>query len=91
MINKFRRLIPIVPLGELGIILILKVFLLVIIFRWQLKAWVGLYANIHMLLKLLMEGYFLTYVLDTSEPIVIVLFVPLMIVVSTWIARRSFD
>ena len=79
----------IIPLIELGLVFIPTVFLLVIMFRWQLNAWDGLYANIRMLLQLLMVGYFLTYVFDTSEPIVIIVLVAVMIGVSSWIALRS--
>lgn len=81
----------IIPLIELGLVFIPTVFLLVIMFRWQLNAWDGLYANIRMLLQLLMVGYFLTYVFDTSEPIVIVVLVAVMIGVSSWIALRSME
>jgi putative ABC transport system permease protein len=81
----------IIPLRELGIVFIPTAFLLAIMLRWQLNAWVGLYANIRMLLQLLMVGYFLTYAFDSSEPIVIIVLVAIMIGVSSWIALRSFD
>ena len=38
-----------------------------------------------------MAGYFLTYIFDTTQPIIIILLLVLMIVVSTWIALRSFE
>jgi|TARA_B100000929_G_scaffold224575_1_gene180902 putative ABC transport system permease protein len=80
-----------IPLVELSIVFIPTVFLLVVMFRWQLKAWVGLYANIRMILQLLLVGYFLTYIFKTTQPIIIVLLVAAMIGVSTWIALRSFE
>lgn len=64
-----------IPLPELSIVFIPTAFLLAVMFRWQLKAWVGLYANVRMLLQLLLVGYFLTYVFDTTQPIVIVVLV----------------
>jgi putative ABC transport system permease protein len=44
-----------------------------------------------MILQLLLVGYFLTYIFETTQPIIIVLLVATMIGVSTWIALRSFD
>ena len=80
-----------IPLRELSIVFIPTAFLLAIMFRWQLKAWVGLYANFRMILQLLLVGYFLTYLFETTQPIVIVALVAVMIGVSTWIALRSFE
>ena len=78
-----------IPILELGIIFIPTAFLLVVMFRWQLKAFNGLYANVRMLLQLLLVGYFLTYVFETNQPLVIVLLIALMIAVSAWITLRS--
>jgi putative ABC transport system permease protein len=64
--------------------------MLFIMYRWKLKAWVGLYANFRMIVQLLLVGYFLTYLFETNEPIIIVGLVLVMIGVSTWIALRSF-
>ena len=44
-----------------------------------------------MILQLLLVGYFLTYLFETTQPIVIVALVAVMIGVSTWIALRSFE
>ena len=80
-----------IPLAKLSIVFIPTAFLLAIMFHWQLKAWVGLYANVRMLLQLLFVGYFLTYVFETTQPIVIVVLVAVMVGVSAWIAVRSFE
>jgi len=80
-----------IPLRELSIVFIPTIYLLVIMYRWQLKAWVAVYANIRMIFQLLLAGYFLTYIFDTTEPIIIILLLILMILVSTWIALRSFE
>ena len=64
-----------IPLRELSIVFIPTAFLLAIMFRWQLKALVGLYANFRMILQLLLAGYFLTYLFETTRPIVIVVLV----------------
>ena len=80
-----------IPLRELSIVFIPTVFLLAIMFCWQLKAWVGLYANFRMILQLLLAGYFLTYLFETTRPIAIIVLVVVMIGASTWISLRSFE
>ena len=49
-----------IQLPELSIIIIPTVFLLVLIFRWQLKVWVGLNASARMLLQLLLVFFLST-------------------------------
>lgn len=80
-----------IQLPELSIVFIPTAFMLFIMYRWKLKAWVGLYANFRMIVQLLLVGYFLTYLFETNKPIIIVGLVFVMIGVSTWIALRSFD
>ena len=80
-----------IPILELSIVFIPTAFLLAVMFRWQLKAFMGLYANVRMLVQLLLVGYFLTYVFETNQPVVIILVITLMIAVSAWIALRSFE
>jgi len=58
-----------IPILELSIVFIPTAFLLVVMFRWQLKAFTGLYANVRMLVQLLLVGYFLTYVFETNQPL----------------------
>ncbi len=80
-----------IPLAELSIVFIPTIFLLAVMLRWKLKAWVGLYANARMVFQLLLVGYFLTHVFETTQPWVILLLVALMIGVSAWIALRSVE
>jgi putative ABC transport system permease protein len=80
-----------IPILELSIVFIPTAFLLIVMFRWQLKAVTGLYANLRMLVQLILVGYFLTYIFETNQPFVIVLLIFLMISVSAWIALRSFE
>ncbi len=79
-----------IPILELSIVFIPTAFLLAVMFHWQLKAFTGLYANVRMLVQLLLVGYFLTYIFETYQPGVIVLVIAVMIAVSSWIALRSF-
>ena len=48
-----------IQVPELSIISIPMVFLLVLIFRWQLKVWFGLYASARALLQLLLVVFLL--------------------------------
>jgi putative ABC transport system permease protein len=47
-----------------------------------------MYANIRMLVQLLLIGYVLTYIFETDEPVFVVLVVIFMIAMSSWIALR---
>ena len=80
-----------IPIIELSLVFIPTIFLLVIIFRWGIKGAVGIYANIRMVLQLLLVGYILTYVFEISQPIIIILVIILMVAVSAWIALRSIE
>jgi putative ABC transport system permease protein len=79
-----------IPILELSVVFIPTAFLLIVMFNWQLKVLTGLYANIRMLMQLLLVGYFLTYIFETNQPGVIVFLIAVMIAVSAWIALRSF-
>ena len=81
----------IIPILELTLVFIPTAFLLLIMFRWQLKGFVGLYANIRMVLQLLLVGYLLTYVFKIAQPIIITIVIILMIAISAWIALRSLE
>ena len=55
---------------------------------WGLNALQAMYANIRMLVQLLLIGYVLTYIFETDEPVLVVLVVVFMIAMSSWIALR---
>jgi len=80
-----------IPIIELSLVFIPTAFLLVIIFSWGLKGFVGLYANARMVLQLFLVGYLLTYIFNIEKPIIIVLVIILMVSVSAWIAIRSLE
>ncbi len=77
-----------IPLGQLLAAFAPSLLLLVIMRHWALDALSTLYANGRMLVQLLAVGYVLTYVFETSEPLIVVAVVILMIGVSSWIALR---
>ena len=80
--------LPTIPLTSLLIAFAPSAVLLVIMYRWSLRAQTALYANARMLVQLLAVGYVLTYVFETDEPALIAGVVALMVVVAAWIALR---
>jgi len=58
---------------------------------WSLDAWSAIYANLRMLLQLLLIGYVLTFVFEAENPLIIVAVVVLMIALSSWIALRPLE
>ena len=81
---------PVTTIPILSLLLgFLPVILLIFIMRvWGLNAIQSIYANIRMLLQLLLIGYVLTYIFETDKPVLVVLVVIFMIVMSSWIALR---
>jgi putative ABC transport system permease protein len=80
--------LPTISLTSLLIAFAPSALLLVIMYRWSLRAQTALYANARMLIQLLAVGYVLTYVFETDEPALIAGVVTLMVVVAAWIALR---
>ena len=78
-----------IPIIKLSLVFIPPVFLLILMFYWGIKGFVGVYANIRMVLQLILVGYLLTYIFEIRQPIIIILVIILMIAVSAWIAIRS--
>ena len=83
--------LPTIPLVNLLAAFAPSVLLLVIMHRWSLKATTAPYANLRMLVQLLLVGYVLTYVFQTDQAILIVGVVGVMILVSAWIALRPLQ
>jgi putative ABC transport system permease protein len=66
--------------------------LVVLVMRvWSLDAWSAIYANLRMLLQLLLIGYVLTFVFEAEDPLIIVAVVVLMMALSSWIALRPLE
>ncbi len=77
-----------IPIAKL-LLGFVPVLLLIVIMRvWGLNALHAMYANIRMLVQLLLIGYVLTYIFETDEPVLVVLVVIFMIAMSSWIALR---
>ena len=77
-----------IPIASLLLGFVPVLLLIVIMRAWGLNALQSMYANIRMLVQLLLIGYVLTYIFDTDEPVLVVLVVIFMIAMSSWIELR---
>jgi len=77
-----------IPLANLLLGFLPVILLIVIMKLWGLNALQPMYANVRMLIQLLLIGYVLTYIFETNQPIVVFFVVLFMILVSSWIALR---
>ena len=77
-----------IPIASLLLGFVPVLLLIGIMRAWGLNALQAMYANIRMLVQLLLIGYVLTYIFETDEPALVVLVVVFMIAMSSWIALR---
>ena len=77
-----------IPIASLLLGFVPVLLLIGIMRAWGLNALQAMYANIRMLVQLLLIGYVLTYIFETDEPVLVVLVVVFMIAMSSWIALR---
>ena len=80
-----------IPLANLLLGFLPVILLIVIMKLWGLNALQPIYANVRMLIQLLLIGYVLTYIFETNQPIVVFFVVLFMILVSSWIALRPLE
>jgi len=80
-----------IPLANLLLGFLPVILLIVIMKLWGLNALQPMYANVRMLIQLLLIGYVLTYIFETNQPIVVFFVVLFMILVSSWIALRPLE
>ncbi len=78
-----------VELANLALAFIPVVMVLFIYYRWSLNYRNTAYALGRMLVQLLTVGYFLTYLLETDIPIVVMAVLLVMIAISSWIALNT--
>jgi len=80
--------IPEIPLVRLLIAFVPVAVAIVILVRYSLGAWNGLYATARMLIQLLVIGYVLSYIFDTDQPYIVLAVLLVMMAVASWIALR---
>ena len=70
----------------------LPVIILIVIMKfWSLDALQAIYANIRMLVQLLLVGYVLTFIFETDSPTLVILVLIFMISMSAFIALRPLQ
>ena len=77
-ISLLRLLVAFVPVAVAIVILV----------RYSLGAWNGLYATARMLIQLLLIGYVLTYIFNAEQPYIVLAVLVVMMAVASWIALR---
>lgn len=77
-----------IPLSNLAIGFVPTLIVILILRQWSSKAGEAIYANIRMLLQLLIIGYALTFIFESDDPSVALSVIAVMLVAAAWIALR---
>lgn len=80
--------IPEISLLRLIVAFVPVAVAVVILARFSLGAWNGLYATARMLIQLLVIGYVLTYIFNADQPYIVLAVLLVMMAVASWIALR---
>ncbi|MDE0443569.1 MAG: ABC transporter permease [Gammaproteobacteria bacterium] len=80
--------IPEISLLKLIVAFVPVAVAIVILVRYSLGAWNGIYATARMLIQLLVIGYVLTYIFNAEQPYVVLAVLLVMMAVASWIALR---
>lgn len=80
--------IPEISLLRLVVAFVPVAVAIVILARYSLGAWNGLYATARMLIQLLVIGYVLTYIFNADQPYIVLAVLLVMMAVASWIALR---
>ena len=80
--------IPEISLLRLVVAFVPVAAAIVILVRYSLGAWNGIYATARMLIQLLVIGYVLTYIFNADQPYIVLAVLLVMMAVASWIALR---
>lgn len=80
--------VELIPLARLALTFVPVAVVIGVLYRWSLSAGTSLYAMGRMLLQLLLIGYVLTYIFTTSQSIIVLAVLTVMLVIASWIALR---
>lgn len=81
--------IEIIPLGRLLIAFLPIVFLVLLMWWWNLGYRQVIHAMSRMLLQLLMVGYVLIYIFESESSLIVLATIVVMIAVASWIALNT--
>lgn len=83
--------IQIIPLLNLALAFIPVVIVLIILWNWKMKYLNSLYAVFRMLIQLLLIGYFLAYIFEADNSIIVLAVLMVMLLSSSIIALRTIQ
>jgi putative ABC transport system permease protein len=84
-----KTTIQVIPLVNLALCFIPVLIVIVIHHLWSQGYQSAIYAVSRMLVQLLMIGYFLTYIFDSSNVWIVLAVLSVMVFVASWIALRT--
>jgi putative ABC transport system permease protein len=80
--------LPTIGFGALAIVFLPTLLLLALMRRWRLDVPEAAWANLRMLVQLLLIGYLLTWLFETERPLVVLAALLLMLSAGTWISLQ---
>jgi putative ABC transport system permease protein len=83
--------VQIIPLFNLALAFIPVIVVVLILYRWKLKYLNSLNAIFRMLVQLLLIGYFLAYIFEADNSLVVLGVLMVMLISSSVIALRTID
>lgn len=78
-----------IPFVNLALAFLPVIVVIVILWKWKLDYKTSLYAVARMLVQLLLIGYFLAYIFETDDAMIVVIVLAVMLFSSSWIALRT--
>ena len=81
--------IQIIPLQNLALAFIPVVIVILILWNWKLKYMNSIYAVFRMLIQLFMIGYFLVYIFEEGNSMIVLIVLAIMLFASSIIALRT--
>ena len=78
--------ITFIPYSRLLIIFVPVGIVSMILFSWYLEWKNSIYAIARMLVQLIMIGYFLSYIFNSNNSLIILLILIFMVLIASWIA-----
>lgn len=86
-----KNSIQIIPLENLALAFMPVVLVIIILWYWKLKYLNSMYAVFRMLIQLLLIGYFLAYIFEADNSLVVLGVLAVMLFSSSIIALRTID
>ena len=80
-----------IPFSNLALVFIPVLIVLAIIWKWKLDVKNSVYAMSRMLIQLLLVGYFLVFIFEYDNFLIVTFVLSIMLLVSSWIALRTLS